>query len=116
MKLKSVKLEWNVLYYDFNNKKVKKYNIFSDDIKERLYKDIKSKKINNYEELKKVIDGWAHYRYWSRTECEMAMGGLYCNYPKDFEKVDMYKQIEINLDRIVEYVIRAMDIKFERSK
>lgn len=113
MKYKSVKLEWNVLYYDFNNKKVKPYNIFNDNIKERIYKDIKAKKINSYKELKQVIDGWAHYRFWSKTECEMAIGGLFVTYPDDFEKVDMYKQIEINLDRIVEYIINTMQIKFE---
>lgn len=112
LKLKSVKLEWNVLYYDSNNKCVKKYNIFSDDIKERIYKDIKAKRITNYDELKKCIDGWAHYHYWSKTECEMAIGGLFCKYPEEFEKVDMYKQIEINLDKIVKYVIDEMCIVF----
>lgn len=113
MKYKSVKLEWNILYYNFNKKRVVAYNIFNDDIIERIYKNIRSKKINNYNELKEFIDKWAHYRFWSKAECEMAIGDLVSKYPDDFEKVDMYRQIEINLDRIVEYIINTMQIKFE---
>ena len=60
----------------------------------------------------KCIDSWAHYHYWSKTECEMAIGGLHCKYPDEFEKVDMYRQIEINLDKIVKYVIDEMCIVF----
>lgn len=112
MKLKNAKLEWNVLYYDDNSKSVKKYNIFNDEFKERIYKKIKTGKINNYEELKQDIDTWAHYYYWCKTECEMAMGSLHCKYPDDYQKVDMYRQIEINFDKIVKYVIDTMEIEF----
>ncbi len=113
MKFKTVKLEWNVLYYDSNIKQVKNYNVLNDEIKERIYKKIKTGKIKNYEELKQDIDSWAHYHYWSKTECEMAIGGLHCNYLDDFEKIDMYRQIEMNLDRILEYIINTMQISFE---
>ena len=113
MKLKSIKLKWNVLYYDSNIKQVKNYNVLNDEIKERIYKKIKTGKIKNYEELKQDIDSWAQYHYWSKTECEMAIGGLHCNYPDDFEKIDMYRQIEMNLDRILEYIINTMQISFE---
>lgn len=55
------------------------------------------------------------YHYWSKTECEMAIGPLWFNKLEDleqFEKIDMYRQIEMNLDRIVEYIINTMQIKF----
>ena len=113
MKLKSIKLKWNVLYYNSNSKCVQAYNVLNDEIKERIYKKIKTGKIKNYEELKQDIDSWTHYHYWSKTECEMAIGGLHCNYPDDFEKIDMYRQIEMNLDRILEYIINTMQISFE---
>ena len=45
----------------------------------------------------------------------MGIGPLWAKELKDlekFEKIDMYRQIEMNLDRIVEYIINTMQIKF----
>lgn len=98
-----------------NKNKVENYNIFSNDFKNNLYKKIKTKKITNYNELKEDVNKWAMYHYWSKTECEMAIGPLWFNKLEDlkqFEKIDMYRQIEMNLDRIVEYIINTMQIKF----
>ena len=56
------------------------------------------------------------YHYWSKTECEMAIGPLWPKELKDlekFEKIDMYRQIEMNLDRITEYIINKMEIEFK---
>ena len=36
----------------------------------------------------------------------------YKAFEANFEKIDMYRQIEMNLDRIVEYIINTMEIKF----
>lgn len=118
MKVKNVKLEWNVLYWNSNKKKVESYNIFNDSIKDDIYKQIKNKKIIDYNELKNYINRWAMYYYWSKTECEMAIGPSWPNRLENleqFEKVDIYKQIKINLDRIIEYIINTMEIKFKRS-
>ena len=53
------------------------------------------------------------YHYWSKTECEIVIGGLHCKYLDEFEKkIDMYRQIEMNLDKIVKYVIDEMCIVF----
>lgn len=112
MKVKNVELKWNVLYWNTNKNKVENYNIFSDDFKNNLYKKIKTKKITNYNELKEDINKWAMYHYWSKTECEIVIGGLHCKYPDEFEKIDMYRQIEMNLDKIVKYVINEMCIVF----
>lgn len=115
MKVKNVELKWNVLYWNTNKNKVENYNIFSNDFKNNLYKKIKTKKITNYNELKEDVNKWAMYHYWSKTECEMAIGPLWFNKLEDleqFEKIDMYRQIEMNLDRIVEYIINTMQIKF----
>lgn len=86
MKVKNVELKWNVLYWNTNKNKVENYNIFSDDFKNNLYKKIKTKKITNYNELKEDINKWAMYHYWSKTECEIVIGGLHCKYPDEFEK------------------------------
>ena len=116
MKVKNVELKWNVLYWNTNKNKVENYNIFSNDFKNNLYEKIKTKKITNYNELKEDINKWAMYHYWSKTECEMAIGPLWPKELKDlekFEKIDMYRQIEMNLDRITEYIINKMEIEFK---
>lgn len=115
MKVKNVQLIWNVLYWNTNKNKIDNYNIFNNDFKNDLYKKIKTKKITNYNELKEYVKSWAMYYYWSKTECEMAIGPLWPNKLEDldkFEKIDMYRQIEMNLDRIIEYIINTMEIKF----
>lgn len=115
MKVKNVQLIWNVLCLNGNNSEVQNCNIFSDNFKQEIYKQIKNKKITNYTQLKEYVKNWAMYHYWSKTECEMAIGPLWPKELKDlekFEKIDMYRQIEMNLDRIVEYIINTMEIEF----
>lgn len=115
MKVKNVKLIWNVLCWNSNKKKVEDYNIFSDSFKEDVYKQIKNKRITNYKELEEYVKSWTMYHYWSKTECEMAIGPLWPNKLEDldkFEKIDMYRQIEMNLDHIIQYIIDTMQIKF----
>lgn len=100
------KLEWNVLIHDFNSNKIKECNIFGED----FLKGLDRKNIKNFVELKKYIDGWAKYRYWSKTEYEVEIGGLFSKYPDEFEKIDIYRQIRMNLDRITEYVNNKLQI------
>ena len=99
-------LEWNVLIHDFNKDKIKKYNIFRAD----LFEDIKNAKCKTFGELREIIDKWAKYHYWSRAEYEIVVGGLFSKYPEKFEKIDIYRQIEINLDRITEYVGKNLGV------
>lgn len=101
-----MKLEWNVLIHDFNKDKIEKYNIFRAD----LFEDIKKAKCKTFVELRETIDKWAKYHYWSRAEFEIAVGGLFSKYPEKFEKIDIYRQIEMNLDRITEYVGKNLRI------
>lgn len=91
-------LEWNVYIYDFNNKKIKPYNIFyKDSIQEIISEVLKGRPLKN------AILSWAKYNYWSQTEYEILVGGLFDTL-NSFEKIDIYNQIEINIDRITEYI------------
>ena len=113
MRIKNKNLEWNVLMADFNTKKIKNYNVLSYELVDRLHtKIVKKKEITNYEELKEDVRRWCMYYYWSKTECEIAVGNLFAKYPDEFEKIDAFRQIEMNLDRMCEYIIRKLDIKF----
>ena len=56
---------------------------------------------------------WARYYYWSRTEHEILVGGLFKNCK--LEKIDIFRQIEMNLDRITEYVNKELKIEKEQK-
>lgn len=114
MKVKNVKLEWNVLLWDNNQNKVRNYNIFYHGFIERLHKEIVRKKsIKTYADLKEYIKRWAMYNYWCKCEFEIFIGDFLTK-EEDFEKIDAYRQIEMNLDRITEYVINELKINFKQ--
>lgn len=113
MKYKKINLEWNVLNWDNNLKKIKSINILDDDLKTIIYKKIRSKKIKNYKELKEFLNRRFQYHYWSRCEYEIAIGSIFMKDTIEAEKIDVYDQIKINLDRITEYIINKMEIEFK---
>ena len=113
MRIKNKKLVWNVLLHDFNSDKIITYNVFSDEFKENLYKEYRKKKINNKLELKEYIKSKMMYHYWSRSEYEIAVGGLHSKYPENFEKIDAYYQLEMNLDHIVDYINDYLEMNLD---
>lgn len=111
MKVNNVKLEWNVLFHDFNKDEIIPYNIFYGDFPVELSKYLKKQKTYKYEDIKEYMNKWALYNYWCKSEYEILVSGLHTK-AKDF-KIDVYTQIKMNIDRITEYVIKEMDIKYE---
>lgn len=116
MKIKNVNLEWNVLYEDFNSKTVKPYNILGGSFVEELAKEIKKCKIENREQLKEYLKRDFMYHYWSKCEFEIAVGGLFAKYPDQFEKIDVWYQIEMNFDHIIDYIINKMRLFTKKGK
>lgn len=113
MRIKNKKLVWNVLLHDFNSDKIITYNVFGDEFKENLYKEYRKKKINNKLELKEYIKSKMMYRYWSRCEYEIAVGGIHSKHPENFEKIDAYYQLEMNLDHIVDYINDYLEMNLD---
>ena len=114
MKIKNVKLEWYVLNHDSNADKIKHYNIFHTNSTQEIADRIKKQKITTYEQFKESMKREFMYHYWSKTECEILVSGLF-NQSKQ-EKIDIWYQIEPNLDRILEYIIKEMAIDFNVLK
>lgn len=111
MKTKNVKLEWNILKWDNSKKDVIKYNIFFPTLVDELIKEIKKdKELFTKNDLKVLLDRKFKYYFWCKTECEMLIGDLFYKSEQDFKKVDLYKQIEINLNLIVEYVWNNLEL------
>ena len=109
MKVKNVNLEWYVLRWDFNTKKVVNYNILQWR-KEDIANEVRLKHLHNKSILKEYLKTVFIYDYWSKCECEMLVGDLHTD---DYEKIDIWKQIEPNLDNIVDYINIKMDLKLE---
>lgn len=103
MRVKNKRLEWYVLNYDFNAKCVIKYNIFYQDYIDRLYKAYKKKEITNKEQLKDFTLRYC-FQYRGRVEYEIMVGDVPFTDRDKLEKIDAYFQIEMNIDRIVDYV------------
>ena len=114
MKVKNVNLEYNVLRYDWNEKKVVNCNVLKRLDLEEIRKRILTKKIKNYEELKEYLKREFMYYFWSKAECEVLIGDLSFR-EETFEKIDMWRQIEMNLDLIVKYINYEMRIGFKEN-
>ena len=114
MKIKNVNLKWNVLYHDFNKDEIKPCNIFWNGFPEEIAKEIRSKKINNRKELKERLQRIFMSCYWCRSEYEILVSGLFTKV--DSTKIDIYYQIEMNLDLITDYVIYKMDLFKKEDK
>lgn len=109
MKVKNVNLEWYVLRWDFNSKKVINYNILQWR-KEDIANEVRRKRIYNKSILREYLKTTFMYDYWSKTECEFYISDLHGD---EYEKIDIWRQIEPNLDLIVEYVNSKMELGLE---
>lgn len=122
MKVKSIKLEWYAFRYEWNKHKLVFTNVLYGMEEEIAKKIRKSKKDNykpvyDYDTFKEYIKGELMYYYWSKAEHEVIIADLFDN--KDeakWEKHDIWWQLEPNLDRICEYIINTMQIKFKEAE
>ena len=119
MKISHVKLEWYAFRYDSNEHKLVFTNVLDgmeEDIAKKVKKGAKDnwKPVTGYISFKDYIKSELMYYYWSKSENEVIIADLFDN--KDearWEKHDIWWQLEPNLDRICEYIINEMDIKFK---
>ena len=110
MRKNNIKLEWYVLEHDFNSKSIKNSNILEYLDIEDLHKSVvKKKEIKNIEELKDYLRGEMFYYLHSRAEHEIMVGGLFSK-EEEYEKIDAFRQIEMNLDQMTEYVNKKLEI------
>lgn len=114
MKIKNTNLKWNTWRFDFNAKKIVPYNILGGNFAEDLAKAIKKYKIENREQLKEYLKREFMYHYWSKAECEIAVGEV-SEHSEYLEKLDIWNQIEMNFDNVVDYIILKMEL-FEKKK
>lgn len=120
MRIKNIKLEWYAFRYDWNSHKLVFTNVLAymeEEIAKKVRKGKKDnwKPVYNYETFKEWLKGEFMYYYWSKAENEVMIGDLFCK-ENELEKHDIWWQLEPNLDRICEYIINTMQIKFKEEQ
>ena len=109
--MKKVELKWNVLMHDFNSDKIVYYNVLNDEyLIDSLKKSIKKGEVVSYTDVKDFLSGKFKARYWSRAEYEILVSGLIKSEP---EKIDIWYQLEMNIDNITEYMINKLKLKID---
>lgn len=108
MKKKFNTLEWNVLIHDFNGNRFVYYNVLREDLLDDILK--LAKKPFTYKKLQDVVQRWAMYHYWSKSEWEFIASSLFGD---DETKIDAYMQLEMNIDRLTEYLIRELELEVQ---
>lgn len=108
---RKVELKYYVINGDVGKGGIEEYNVLRG-ISEYIYKN--RKKIKSHEELKEMLKGEFKYHYWSRAEYEVIVGGLGDKYPEEYEKIDIWRQIEPNLEVITKYIEGEMRIEYDK--
>lgn len=113
----SKELKWFVLRHDFNSNKIVMYNVLKN-WEEPLKANRKKKRFTDRDSLKEYLRKELMYYYWCKSEHEIAVGSLFVkDIEKDLTKIDIWTQLEPNLDNITDYIIATMNFKFnKRSK
>ena len=111
--MKKVDLVWYAFREDFNSHNLERFNVLygmADEFKKR----IKREKITTYAGFKELVRVMLMSRYWSRAEHEVLVSGLFTrDEDKYVFKIDVWYQLELNLDRIVEYIVRELKLDLE---
>lgn len=106
-------MEWYVLNYNFNLKKIEPINIFNygnflKDIKE-IYKEYIERK-EDIEFFENKINSQLLYYFWSKREYEISVGDLFEKDLEKYEKIDVYYQVKMNFKVFIEYLLNNISI------
>lgn len=98
--------QFNVIYWDFNKENPSPYDVLP--YFRRAYQECKKKdRPVNREQWKEFITKKGRYMYWARCEYEVIISQWP---PTDKSyKIDIWQQIEANLDLITELLMREYE-------
>ena len=96
------KLEWYAFIIDFNSNKIKYINVLSESIVEQVKKKLKKCDNLTFNKVKEELTKTLMSVYWSRVEYEVIVKNLFKD---EGTKIDVWFQLEPNIDRITEYFI-----------
>ena len=103
-------LKWYALYWDSNEKALKTTNVVHEALIDEVKKAIK--KGYDYVTIRNIVKSYLVWRYWSKSEWEVIVSPLFTrNAEEDEVKIDIWTQLEPNLDVITEYLITNLTPK-----
>lgn len=103
-------LNWYAFYWDCNSNSLERTDVIHSDLIDEVKKAIK--KSQDFNQIKEIIRRDLMWHYWSKSEWEVLVSDLHLHTPKHrIEKIDIYYQLEPNLDRITEYMINNLTTK-----
>ena len=102
-------MEWYVMIYDMNKRKVVPYNIFHnskfsdaiDKLKEKL-------PYMRDEEIYEFLDNELRYCFWCKAEYEVLVGDLFIKDIDTLEKIDVYTQMKPNIKSLAYYIVSKL--------
>ncbi len=98
-------LEWNVYVEDFNARKFKAHNVFTNrrfvDACKKAYTEHKSDRTAFEEDVRKAL----RYDYWSRCEWEIILSSWPPSDRVKEEKIDVYDQVMLNWKVFIDYIL-----------
>lgn len=98
-------MQWFVLNYDFNSKKVVDYNIFNNIKFSRGVNELVEEYDGDFNEFKLNLKSLAKYCFWSKREYEISVGDLWEQDMEKYEKIDVYRQLSKNIDVLARYIL-----------
>lgn len=112
MAKKSMKLSWYVVWHEFNSDEIRWCNIFDNtNVLQGIERFLK--KYVDFPTFKEEMEKTFKFAYWSKCEYEIFVNGWFSK--KEPKKIDIWYQIEPNLDLICRYIIEEYN-KTKRNK
>jgi hypothetical protein len=97
-------MEWYVLNYDFNGKRIEQFNIFRsvrfcEGVKKLLDEFI------TMDDFIEKLTSQVKYCFWCKREYEISAGDLYEHDLNKYERVDVSDQVLPNIKALAEYIV-----------
>ena len=97
-------LEWYVINYDFNAKKLENFNIFRNIKFVRGVEELLDNYID-FEDFTNKLERELKYCFWCKREYEVFIGDAFEEDLQKYEKVDIYSQVKPNVKILAKYII-----------
>ena len=109
-------MKWFVLNYDFNSKKVVDYNIFNNIKFSRGVNELVENYDGDFKDFALNLNSLAKYCFWSKREYEISVGDLFEQDINAYEKIDVYRQVEKNIEVLAHYILSESNKDWESDE
>ena len=99
-------LKWNVIYYNFNKKKIEEWNIFNHITYKHEVESLREK-CKEIREFSRELERITMYYFWCKCEYEF-IASAWPPREGTERKIDIYTQLKMNWDNYVEYLWRSI--------